>query len=46
VLARIETTSKNEDRIRILIADDPRPYSKVTWQPNGQGQKVRRRPRP
>jgi hypothetical protein len=32
----------DEDRIRILIADDPRPYSKVTWQPNGQGQKVRR----
>jgi hypothetical protein len=32
----------DEDRIRILIADDPRSYSKVTWQPNGQGQKVRR----
>jgi hypothetical protein len=32
----------DEDRVRILIADDPRPYSKVTWQPNGQGQKVRR----
>jgi hypothetical protein len=32
----------DEDRIRILIADDPRSYSKVTWHPNGQGQKVRR----
>ena len=32
----------DEDRIRILLADDARPHSKVTWQPNGQGQKPRR----
>jgi hypothetical protein len=39
----------DEDRVRILIADDPRPYSKVTWQPNGQGRRCAARscrPRP
>jgi hypothetical protein len=30
------------DRIRTLLADDPRPHALVTWQPHGQGQKPRR----
>jgi putative DNA primase/helicase len=31
----------DETRIRQLLADDPRAFVKVTWQPAGQGHKVR-----